>query len=162
MLLLNPLPPGARAAWLLLHFTLPGGDMTFEELLKSLPNGLHDALLDKVCLDFFAGEVILDARVTVPPGEATQEPVLWQARIRLRGVTALGFELVRAMELGRSSLFWGCSPVINSWAGLPNEAIADSRLIGASQEDPGFCWLCLLEWNPFMYLAARDTSIEWL
>jgi hypothetical protein len=128
--------------------------MTLDELYASLPNGLHDARLGKLAIDFTERTVSLDLNVWV--GDEEERETYRRAELILSGL-----------------LFWVSEPPDpNHPYALPRPLSIDAGpLTGAQPKnqtalppvppDAFVNWLYVKDWNAFVYVAAKDASLTW-
>jgi hypothetical protein len=129
--------------------------MTLDELNASLPNGLHDARLGKLAIDFTERTVSLDLNVWV--GDEEERETYRPAELILSGL-----------------LFWVSEPPDPSYPyALPRPLSIDAGPFTDTQPKnqpalppvpPGAFanWLYVRDWNAFVYVAARNASLKWL
>ena len=129
--------------------------MTFDELTASLPNGVHDAELEKVEVDFTKREARLQLDLWV--GDDEDKEAYRRGLVTLTGV-----------------LFWVCEPPDPGYPfGRPESVRIDGGPL--SKDFPNrqpalppvppnvfINWLFVNEWNAFIYFAASDASLTWL
>ena len=127
--------------------------MTLDELeSKFLPNGLHDAELVALCVDYASLKMILDVNVDMsePPVPA---PDYKAARITFSEVQ---FVIVDPPGPGQTAI--AALPMIDSGSGEPE--IAPTTL-PPLRPDCFLSWIFVTDWNSFIRIAAKDTAIEW-
>ncbi len=129
--------------------------MTLDDLTSSLPNGLHDAELRAVNIDFERGVARLDLDIWL--GDELELEAYRRGRI----------------ELSRL-LFWVSEPPDPRYpfaepgglkidAGpLTADTPANRPALPAIPHDRFANWIFVSDWNAFIFLAAGEASITWL
>jgi hypothetical protein len=126
-------------------------EVTFEELEGSLPNGLHDATLDALHVDYRHRKIVLNVQIDVGPAMADAE-VYRAARLVFHDTQFViveppgnedgGIPSMIDMGLGQPSTVLTAVPVLKTGAFL--------------------VWVFLAASNSFILIAARDIALEWL
>ncbi len=133
---------------------------TLDVLSASIPNGLHDAELKTLAIDYVKREVRLSLNISVGDLDAVAEAER---------------EAYRHAEVILSGLiYYVCEPPD---AGYPYDRGGSVRIdIGAMQTltQPASMtlppvpttafvnWIFVNEWNAFIYVAAQDARLRWL
>ena len=132
--------------------------MTLDDLALSLPNGFHDAELEKLTIDYAKAEarLILDVWVAEDMNPREREAY------RLAEVTLFGL------------LFWVTDPPD---ARYPYQMAGSKRIDSGPMDtltkndllkllpvtaDAFVNWIFVSDWNAFIYVAAQDTMLKWL
>lgn len=124
--------------------------MTFDELADSLPNGLHDAELIALEIDY--RNETASVVVNIDMGLLTEGPEYRRGRLRFSGVQFVSIDPPCSEE--RSS-----SPSrIDAGSGQPATAPCSLPDIAP---DKFLCWLFVENWNGFVRIAARSVSLDW-
>jgi hypothetical protein len=142
-------------------FLLQKQAMGFEEIFDaSFPNGLHDAEIERVALDYVAREAVFDCSVWVgdmdaAPGEARE------AHRRGRLVfTGLLYCVIDPPDASypyqdRESLWVASDGPVG-----PNKD--PGQHLPKNLPDGAFArWFFIKDWNAFIYVAARKVRFEW-
>lgn len=124
--------------------------MTFPELERTLPNGLHDAELLDVTIDHEREQVVFELNLDV--SENTDE----QDRYRRGRITFSGVAFV-AIDPPAGEIVPGVS-IIDAGTGQP--ATAPCALPDLP-DDRFLCWLFVVRSNSFIRLAAQTVTLEW-
>ena len=129
--------------------------MTMDELIASLPNGLYDAELGTVAIDFANRTVRLDLNIWV--GDDEELEAYRRAQVTLSGL-----------------LFWVSEPPDPSYpfasprplwidAGPLTDDLPEKQPALPPVPQGAFAnWLFVRDWNAFIYVAAEDASLTWL
>jgi len=133
--------------------------MTLDDLSLSLPNGLHDAKLKAVTVDYEGREAKLFLDIWMGDlgavSEAEREKYK-QAEITLTGL-----------------IFWVCEPPCAGYPYFANgrltidlgaiEALAKppSMVLPPVPTDAFVNWIFVQDWNAFIYVAAGDAKLNW-
>ena len=130
--------------------------MTLEELENTLPNGLHDAEVQRVSVDYQERKLTLDLSVWMgnmgDPAEARE--AYRMARLELSGLNFLVMEPPDPTYPFKDSAgltIDGCDMSKN----LNNtllKSVPDSVFVRS---------LWVNEWNAFMHIAAKEAQIFW-
>ncbi len=130
--------------------------MTLEELENTLPNGLHDAEVRRVAVDYENGKVTLELAVWV--GNMDDPPERREAyknrRIEISGLLFLVMEPPDPKHPFKASdlTIDGCDMSKN----------LDSALLRSLPADSFFRSLWVNEWNAFIHIAAKSADLVWL
>jgi hypothetical protein len=123
--------------------------MTFEKLLHVLPNGLHDAELLHLHVDWVVGMARLDVLVEVGRAEEASRQ---SARLVFSDLQFLAIDPPDASQPGPGTTWIDAGP------GQPTTAPLE---IPPLREGFFLCWLYVSAWNGFIRIAARDVALEW-
>jgi hypothetical protein len=130
--------------------------VTLEELERSLPNGLHDADLVSVHVDYRTLEAALVVGVDISESEGKEGdvgPTYRYARLVFFG---LQFIVVDPPDVQDGKI--GPS-LMEAGTGQPRTAPAKTPRLS---DDSFLCWFFLSESNSFIRIAARNVALEWL
>ena len=129
--------------------------MTLEELEKTLPNGLHDAEVSKMSVDFEERNLAIDVDIWV--GKMTDASEAREAyrkgRIEISGLLFLVMEQPDARyPFAKGNLrIDGCDLRKN----------LDRKLLDSLPPEAFFRSLWVTEWNAFIHIAATKAQISW-
>jgi|SoiMethySBSTD1v2_1073268.scaffolds.fasta_scaffold00388_35 hypothetical protein len=124
--------------------------MTLQELERTLPNGLHDAELVKLHIDYEGLRVVLELELDVSVNLDEEE------RYRRGRITFSGVEFVAidpptdVSSMGMSMLAVGMGQPATAPCSLPK-----------LPTECFLCWLFVDRSNSFIRLAARAVEHEW-
>lgn len=130
--------------------------MTFEELENTLPNGLHDARVQGITVDYAERKVTFDLAVWV--GRMEDPPERREAykngRIEISGLLFLIMEPPDPKyPFTRTGLtIDGCDMSKNM----------SHKLLESLPPDSFFRSLWVNEWNAFMHIAAKSAALLWV
>lgn len=126
--------------------------MTFPELARTLPNGLHDADLLDIEVSFERGVAALAVRLDV--GTNDEDNVqLREATVRLVGIRAIVIEGPNHQWEAADSL--DISNVVTSAENYPAYASYSHEV------QKLFLSLFVGQWNSYIHIAAESAEIEW-
>jgi len=129
-----------------------------DKLLGSLPNGLHDAELTALAVDYARAEVTASVVVDFSdPDDPSSEGLARDARVVFTGVSSL---VVDPPEMGPGDQTQAQITVnrIDAETGQPET----SPRPDLRAPDSGFlCWIYLSSLNGFVRIGARDVRLEW-
>jgi len=128
--------------------------MTLAELEISLPNGLHDAELIGIRVDYATRQAVLSVNVDIgksDDGDLQTHESYRGARIRFFGVQ---FVVIDPPAAAYSS---GLS-MIDTGSGEPRTSPCRLPPI---PDDCFLCWVFVTEWNSFIRISAHDVALEW-
>lgn len=130
--------------------------MTFEEIEDLLPNGLHDAGVNSITLDYVQRKATFDLEISISvPGEKGAE--------NYRRAT-LCFEpflycVIEAPDPGYPFANEGPSRID---AGSYRSEDAELKLLrGSLPEGALACWFFINSWNSFIHVAALNAELVW-
>ncbi len=131
--------------------------MTLEEIEMSLPNGLHDAHLAKLDIDYVKREARFHIHVDVSDAESKET----SGQYRSGNLTLLGL-LFCVMEPPDSRYPYRDNRAlwITSSGPVRSEDIS-VKLPEPLPQGAFVHYLFVNDWNAFIYLAAMDANFEW-
>ena len=126
--------------------------MTLEELEDSLPNGLHDAEIKDLLIDYPRGEVRMELRVWV--GDIERREAYRDGTLVLEGLQFVAIEPPDPRYAFAKD------------TRLRIDVTHDKKHLRAPAIDkvPKDCFvsgLFVQEWNAYVYVAARHASLAW-
>jgi len=130
--------------------------MTFDEIERQLPWGLHDASLQRVEIDWRMKRVIIDLGVKMTKRQDVEKLV----RVTVVGLVYCSVD----------------PPVMNPSAGydaIPQGGLSIDTGSGAGDLQAGASlpetppgaflqWIFVREWNRFIHICGRDAGFSWL
>ncbi len=129
--------------------------MTLEELENTPPNGLHDAEVTRISVDYQQRSLELDVDVWVGDmGDAPEKREAYKrARIDISGLLFLVMEPPDPKYPFKTGEFTidGCNLSKN----------LDSKLLDSIPTDAFFRSLWVNDWNAFIHIAAREAQLVW-
>lgn len=129
--------------------------MTLEELENTLPNGLHDAEIERIAIDYAARELTLEVSVWVGSMDDSERREAYKnGRIEISGLLFLVMEPPDPKyPFGTLGLTVdGCDMSKNLHIELLQSVPAGSFVRS----------LWVNEWNAFIHVAAKSANIVWL
>jgi hypothetical protein len=129
--------------------------MTLEELESSLPNGLHDAKVRRISIDYEHREMTLELAVWVGRIEDPERREAYKSgRIEISGLLFIVMEPPDPKyPFTRPGVtIDGCDMSKN----------ISSKLLDSLPGDSFFRSLWVNEWNAFIHLAAKSATLEWV
>jgi len=130
--------------------------MTLEELENTLPNGLHDAEIERIAVDYALRKLTLEVAVWV--GDMGDPPERREAykngRIEISGLIFLVMEPPDPKYPYQTSdlRIDGCDMSKN----------LDGELLRSLTAASFFRSLWVNEWNAFIHVAAKSADVVWL
>jgi hypothetical protein len=129
--------------------------MTLAELEQSLPNGLHDAELAGIQVNYAAKRAVLSLNVDVEGrddefGADTEH--YRAAQVRFEG---LQFFVIDPPTIDESA---SRLPTIDTGSGDPPTS---PGALPPIREGCSLCWVFVADWNSFIRISARDVILEW-
>lgn len=131
--------------------------MTFEEAENTFPNGLHDAELRGLEIDYVRAEAVV--RVGVDMRDLNDEadgPSHKAADLLFSGVALFIVEVPQSSDYERDHL----SDYLRIDAGIGQPSTAPITL-PPIPADCFLCWIFVSGWNSFIRIAARDVTVKW-
>ena len=128
--------------------------MTLAELERTLPNGLHDAELVGIQIDYALRQAVLNVNVDVGDSEnASQDEENYRAaRLLFHGLQFV------VIDPPTSGDFDSNLSMIDTGTGEPRTAPCS---VPAICKDCFLCWIYVVKWNSFIRIAAQNVAIEW-
>jgi hypothetical protein len=131
--------------------------MTLEDIEKSLPNGLHDAKVHRLEVDY--ARRTLQAELTVWIGNMDEPPERRERYRRARiDITGLLF-LVMEPPDSRYPFLSSAQLTVD---GCDKRQNLDTALLKSLPQKSFFRSLWVGEWNAFIHIAATDARISWI
>jgi hypothetical protein len=125
--------------------------LTLQELERSLPNGLHDAELVKVHVDYASQETVLELNLDVSKDEK-EEGKYRRARLTFSGVQFVSIDApANENAVGVSTIDAG-----------PGQPPTSPRPLPKIPKDCFLCWLFVVRWNSFIRIAAKTAVHQWI
>jgi hypothetical protein len=125
---------------------------TIEQLDANLPNGLHDAHLLGVEIDYEARQVVMHLDVLV---NSERKP-----EYRRGTLTIIGVEFLAIDPPGPNAVLSSSKPSrIDAGSGQPSTAAIN---LPGLPPDCFLHWFFVNEWNGFIRVAAKDATWRWL
>ena len=129
--------------------------MTFQELAASLPNGFHDAELQRLEMDYVHRQLRFDLVVWIGDMDASGGRELYRpARVTLDDVA---FLVIEPPNTGYPWLDAG--PIrIDAGEGQPHQS---SSALPSAPAGTSISWMYLEQLNRFLLFAAGNVAFEW-
>jgi hypothetical protein len=129
--------------------------MTFQEVAASLPNGFHDAELQRFEMDYMRRTLTFDVVVWIGRMDDTQARELYRpARL---SVDDVGFFVIEPPDARYPSRKPG--PIrIDAGEGQPRQG---SRTLPSVPAGNTTTWMYLEQFNQFALFSAGSASLEW-
>lgn len=132
--------------------------MTLEELEQSLPNGLHDAQIDKMTMDYLHSELTLAVRVWVG---LLSQPRPEKDRYRSSKIVfdKVHFFSIELPQAGSSFKFSG-----SVWFSYERmaPAVVPKELAGSIPSGTQCYSLFVQDWLSHIHVCAADVSFSWI
>jgi len=129
------------------------------EIEQELPNGFHDAGLERIDVCFLTGQVKLIFQLCLgdPDAETTEDRETYRrAALTLSGVI---YFVVEPPEDGRD--YFGPGP-LRVDGGEAAKGLKAPKPFKPLPEDVFAYWIFVEHWNSFIHLAASSATLEWL
>jgi hypothetical protein len=134
--------------------------MTFGELARSLPNGVHDAEICRIAIDYCARTVVLEVNFWVGDLDALEESRREERRRGIVTADGLVFCAIDAPDPGIPTA--GGGPLTVSGDVLrPGTFPAHGRIPSRTPPGTSRYRLFVSEWNAFIYIAAKSVTVAW-
>ena len=134
--------------------------MTLEELENSLPNGLHDAAISDIAIDYKAKQAKLKLEVWVGDLDSEEDEIREAYR---KGELILSGLVYFVIEPPDPTYKYNAEDAITVGAGSAKDKIKASVQLPQDLPSDVFAyWFFVHEWNSFIHVAAKDTKLEWL
>jgi len=130
--------------------------VTLEELDEALPNGLHDARIARILLNYEEATVKLDVEILVGSPDEPKSDTYRNATVTFSKVL---FSVVQMPENER--IFGITGSIWFIFQRLAREQLAAK--VAKAIPDNALCYsLYVLEWEACINLAAMEASFEWM
>jgi hypothetical protein len=127
--------------------------MTLEQLQRSLPNGLHDAVLTGLRVDYVTRSAVLEIDIDVSPASDVSAAV----SCRPARIVFSGLQFVVIDPPGPA--YDGFAPsTIDAGEGQPSTYRCE---LPPLKGDAFLCWIFVSRLNAFIRIAAEDVELEW-
>jgi hypothetical protein len=137
-------------------FAIQVNSVTLEELENSLPNGLHDAEMQRVCIDYRQRTMTIDMSVFVGDVDAPLEK-----REAYREATLVISGLQFAAIDPTDARYPFTSPGASRIDSCDMKKNLDPGLLQAVPEECFVGSLFVNDWNAFVHLAGLSAVIHW-
>ena len=132
--------------------------MTFEQLDHDLPNGFHDAEIQKVIVDYAEHSAIIIMRLLVGTPHSANSDEYRPATLKISGL------YYYSIDLPNPKYPFVRGAAINV-AGCPEDpqTFPDLNSLLAMMPKGVTCYRFFVhEWNSFIHIAANDVQFSWL
>ncbi len=129
--------------------------MNFEQIIESLPNGLHDAELRRLNLDFVQQKLVLDLDVWIGDLDASVCEIYRPARLCVDGVAYF------VVEPPDSKYSWNANVGARIDAGVGKSHQIKSDL-PAAPDGTSAVWIFVERNNSFILFSAKSAMLEWI
>lgn len=133
--------------------------MKLKDIEASLPNGFHDALLQRVTIDYNKREAVFDFRIWVGDISSKVEELREARRegqLRLLGL------LLCVIEAPDPRYSYINPPHLMVNAGPATDLKVSQQLPHSIPEEAFVHWFFVNEWNSFIHVAAMEARFEWV
>ena len=132
--------------------------MTFSELIKDLPNGLHDALLRSFEVDYETGKLTLFLNVWLGDLDSDDEKIREErrdAKVIIDGFS--NFIVEASRELSSVT-----GPSMIDADLFPNEKVGSvDKIFRHTLPGEQQFWIFMNETNNFIFVSAKNVNLEW-
>jgi len=129
--------------------------MTLDDVVAELPNGLHDAFLRTLTIDYAARRATFTLRVWVGDPHAVidaEREAYRPATIRISGLLWCIIESPERIDgLTAEELWIDAGPLTD---------LKKRPAVPSVPADAFAWWIFVQQWNAFLYIAGRTASIE--
>lgn len=135
--------------------------MTFNELAQSLPQGFHDAELQRFEMDYLSRVLIFDVVVWIGDMDNEQAREMYRpARVTVEEVAYLVIEPPDPREPPELRYPWKEPGTIrfDTGAGQPQQS---ESVLPKAPEGTSVTWMFLSDLNRFVLFAAGNAALEW-
>ncbi len=134
--------------------------MTLEEIENSLPNGLHDAEISNINIDYFNREVRFELKIWV--GDISSEKTELREAYRKASLTLSHFIYVVIEPPDSKYPYQKTTSLRIDTGSIQSTKITTSTKLPESLPDDAFShWFFVQEWNAFIFAAAMDARLDW-
>lgn len=130
--------------------------MTLEDIEDMLPNGLHDARINSINLDYVRSIARFSMEISIA-GEEAADPAFRTALLTLEGLL---FCVIEAPD--SSYPYHGAKALwVDAGAATSVPTTSPARLPVPLPEGAFGHWFFVNDWNAFIYVAATHAHLEW-
>lgn len=133
--------------------------MTLDELYKTLPNGLHDAMVHSITVDYSKQQVRFDISVWVGDLDSQDEDAREAYRDGELVLNDIGYYIVEAPD--PTYPYYGADHITVDTGNLKSLARPPAVRLPPAQEGMFVNWIYVQEWNSFIYVASRSAELQW-
>jgi hypothetical protein len=133
--------------------------MTLQELSRTLPNGFHDSFISTVTIDYVKQEARLS--VSVWCGEHSSEESTRREEYREGELILSGLSYWVVEPPDPNHDYDQSKPLWIDIGELSSENFTPTIQLPESAVGDFASWIFVRNWNAFIYLAAREASINW-
>jgi hypothetical protein len=134
--------------------------MTLNEIENSLPNGLHDAELSHIDIDYISREVKFYLKIWV--GDPWSEKTELREAYRDARLTLSHFIYFVIEPPDSTYPYQKATSLRVDTGSIQTAKIATSTKLPESIPDDAFShWFFVQEWNAFIFAAAMDARLDW-
>ncbi|HEY9403335.1 MAG TPA: hypothetical protein VIQ24_11770 [Pyrinomonadaceae bacterium] len=134
--------------------------MTLEELADTLPNGLHDAQVSRISLDYLKREARFTLDVWVGDSSSQDEEMREAYRsgeLKLSGLLYCAIEPPDASyPYAKADKLWVDAGALESANVRPTVKLPEPL-----PEVAFACWFFVQGWNSYIYVGAMEASLAW-
>jgi hypothetical protein len=134
--------------------------MTIEEIESNLPNGLHDAILGRIDIDYIERKARLDIQVSVEDAESQQKHGDGEHRLGQLTLSGLSFCVIEAPD--RRYPYQETKGLWIADSGPVKTGDISIKLPGLLSQGAFVHYFFVNDWNAFIYVAAMDAHFEWI
>lgn len=133
--------------------------MTLDELYRTLPNGLHDAVVHTINVNYSKSEAKFDISVWVGDLESKDETKREAYRDGTLVLYDIGYFIVETPD--PTYPYYGTGKITIDTGEVKSLSQQPSVKLPPAQESMFENWIYVYEWNSFIYVAARNAEINW-
>jgi len=134
--------------------------MRLEEIERMLPNGFHDALLERICVDYVKRCARLDLHVWMGDLRSQDKESREAYREGQLRLDDLLFCVIEPPD-PTYSYYESGSLLLGAGSLKSTEIPSLPQLPGPLPEGAFTHWFFVQKWNAFIYVAAMDAHFEW-
>ena len=136
--------------------------MKIEDIEKTLPNGFHDAILQRLNIDYINKIIEFDLKIWI--GDLASKNEVTREEYRKMRLTLKGFTFFIIEKPDHTYPFASCEELTIDMGRL--SSLKDSKylenLILTLPEKALSYWIFVSQWNSFIYFSALDAEYEWI
>jgi len=133
--------------------------MTLDELYKNLPNGLHDAIVHSITVDYSKRQARFNLSVWVGDLDSKDEDAREAYRDGELILYDIGYYIVEAPD--PSYLYYGTDNITIDTGNVKSLTMPPAVKLPPAQEGMFVNWIYVNEWNSFIYVASRSAELHW-
>lgn len=133
--------------------------MTLDELYKTLPNGMHDAVVHSITVDYSKRQARFDISVWVGDLDSKDSEAREAYRDGELVLNDVGYYIVETPD--PTYPYYGIENITIDTGNIDSLNKPIDVKLPPAQEGMLVNWIYVYEWNSFIYVASRSAELRW-